>query len=471
MSISTPYNEFWPAQNDFLHVPDRSVDTDICLYQGGFGSGKTFIGSLLGILLSQKYPGVPGLVTAQHMPLLKRTTLKAYIQHLRNFGFRKGKDYSWNNQTSTLTLHCYDDSEILFTYLSDPDQLKSYNAGWAHIEEMSQISEAAFDAVIGRVRDPRMQVNRIFGTSNPQQVRGFIYNEFKLKAGMRVIELDGGPPSRINYRRIIAPTTENKALKRSYVAGMQAKYDPEYYRINVLGEDGDYTAGLVCKNWSSIANVRDIAYNPEAKLYLTCDFNVDPMCWALAHIRMVDNQRHYDFCDEIVIENTNIIETVKEFARRYGNHRAGIIVTGDASGNARTDGTPDPNQTRYALLLKTLSDLGVTNFALDAPRANPLIESRIEVWNSFICNQKGERRIAVDPRCKQIIKVCENLKYITGSSKIWQPTPKQIELDNKQKFERQDMFDAASYLVNRYDPRIVKDGNRDKEPPPIIFDV
>ena len=40
-----------PAQKEFLELPDHGYGIDISLYQGGYGSGKTFSGSLLGIIL------------------------------------------------------------------------------------------------------------------------------------------------------------------------------------------------------------------------------------------------------------------------------------------------------------------------------------------------------------------------------------------------------------------------------------
>ena len=45
-----------PKQKEFLEVP-HDEGLDVAIYQVGFGSGKTFSGSLLGLLLCRKYPG------------------------------------------------------------------------------------------------------------------------------------------------------------------------------------------------------------------------------------------------------------------------------------------------------------------------------------------------------------------------------------------------------------------------------
>ena len=47
-------------------------------------------------------------------------------------------------------------------------------------------------------------------------------------------------------------------------------------------------------------NLREIQYCPEMDLHISCDFNVDPMAWVLAH--KTDDKVFY--FDEIVMENT-----------------------------------------------------------------------------------------------------------------------------------------------------------------------
>ena len=61
-------------QREFLEIP-HSNSLDVAMYQGGYGSGKTWCGSLLGILLAKKYPGSTGLVGAKEYELVRKTTL------------------------------------------------------------------------------------------------------------------------------------------------------------------------------------------------------------------------------------------------------------------------------------------------------------------------------------------------------------------------------------------------------------
>ena len=61
-------------QKEFIEIPHNNA-LDVAIYQGGFGSGKTWCGSLLGILLAMKYPECKGLVGAKEYELVRKTTL------------------------------------------------------------------------------------------------------------------------------------------------------------------------------------------------------------------------------------------------------------------------------------------------------------------------------------------------------------------------------------------------------------
>ena len=71
-------------QKQFIEIP-HSQSLDVAIYQGGYGSGKTWCGSLLGILLAKKYPGSRGLVGAKEYELVRKTTLVSYLEHLDAF--------------------------------------------------------------------------------------------------------------------------------------------------------------------------------------------------------------------------------------------------------------------------------------------------------------------------------------------------------------------------------------------------
>ncbi len=419
-------------QREFLQIPHDN-ELDVAMYQGGFGSGKTFSGSLLSIMGCRKYPGIRILIGAKEYELLKNTTMVSFFEHLDNMNYVKDRDYTYNKNDKKVTFS--NGSEVLFKGVEDPEKFKSLNLHWIELEEASQISDASFKALLGRLRgnirpDWKNFKYRLFGHTNPQANKGWIYKRF--------VE---NPKE--NYRLIIAPTAQNIHLPQHFVESLKEEYDEEYYRINVLGEFGNYSSGLVVKGWSS-ENERDINYNKDLPLHLTCDFNVDPMCWGLAH---KDDNNVY-FFDELVIENTHTQACIEEFIRRYPKHQNKIIINGDASGDWRN---AQSEFTNYAIIQNALKNYGY-NVEFRLRPYNPPILTRIQAFNARVRNAKGDCHIFVDRRkCKWMLYNIYNLMFKEGTSIVDVPTAKRIQNDRDSKF-LEHIFDAMSYLVEYYYP-------------------
>ncbi len=418
-------------QIEFMSIP-HNQELDVAIYQGGYGSGKTWCGSLLGILLAKKYPGSRGLVGAKEYELVRKTTLVSYLEHLEALGYKQGVHYSYNKVDKIIKFK--NGSEILFSQLDNPEKFKSLNLHWAEIEEASQVGDSTIKQLLGRLRNTYRGKDwknfryRLFGHTNPQPDKGWIYERF--------IE-----HKQSNYRLIIAPTTNNIYLPKHYIESMKDAFDEEYYRINVLGEFGNYNSGLIVKGFSD-KNIKKLRYNETLPLHLTCDFNVDPMMWLVAH---KDDENVY-FFDEIVVENATTEMCFKEFMRRYPNKNQEIIINGDASGDNRST---QSEYTNYAIMRKLLKDNGYKNFKFDLRQYNPPILNRIAAFNARVRSADGKIRLFVDKRCKYFLQNIYNLKFKEGTTIIDVPTIHQIKQDRDKKFLMH-IFDAGSYLTEYY---------------------
>ena len=414
-----------------MKIP-HSQQLDVAIYQGGYGSGKTWCGSLLGILLAKKYPGSRGLVGAKEYELVRKTTLVSYLEHLEALGYKQGVHYNYNKVDKIIRFK--NGSEILFSQLDNPEKFKSLNLHWAEIEEASQVGDSTFNQLMGRLRNTYRGKTwqnfryRLFGHTNPQPNKDWIWERF----------VEHKAP---NYRLIIAPTTNNIYLPEHYVKELKNAFDEEYYRINVLGEFGDYNSGLVVKGFTD-KNIKKLNYCENLPIHLTCDFNVDPMMWCIAH---KDNENVYYF-DEIVVENATTEICFKEFMRRYPKKDAEIIINGDASGDNRST---QSEFTNYAIMRKLLKDNGYTNFRFQLRDYNPPIQNRIAAFNARVKSADGKVRLFVDRKCKYLLKNINNLRYKEGTTIIDVPTFNQIKQDRDKKFLMH-IFDAASYLTEYY---------------------
>lgn len=420
------------AQREFLEIP-HDYSLDVAVYQGGFGSGKTFAGSLLGILLSIKFPGIRGLVGAQTYTLVRDTTLQSYFEHFENLNLQEGKDYEWSSPLQKITFK--NGSEILFRHFDEPNKLKSLNLGFVEIEEMSDIPFSTFKMLLGRMRQSvksswKNFTYRVFGHTNPEYQRGWVYKTF----------VEDFKP---NYRLISAPTTENIYLPNDFCEELKKLYDEQYYRIFVLAQNGDYDAGLIIKDFTH-ENVKEIEYQPDMDLHITCDFNVDPMAWILAH--KTDDKVF--FFDEIVMENTTTSKACDEFHSRYPKHQGRIIINGDASGDNRSCTS---EYTNYVIMKNKLLSFGYEDIEVQIKAFNPPIKNRIMAFNARVRAADGKIRLYIDKKCEKLLYNIYNLHYREGSSKIDLPTHSQIKQAKELKFLGHPM-DAASYLVEFYWP-------------------
>ena len=418
-------------QKEFIEIP-HNHPLDVAMYQGGFGSGKTWCGSLLGILLAIKYPNSRGLVGAKEYELVRKTTLVNYLDHLNLLGFVENQDFFYNKIDKNIKFK--NGSEILFSQLDDPERFKSLNLHWAEIEEASQIDDSSFKQLLGRLRNTYRGDDwvdfryRLFGHTNPQASKDWIYERFVQN-------------KKNNYRLIIAPTTDNSFLPEHFVQSLKENYDEDYYNINVLGQFGDYSSGLVVKGFTDL-NLKHFKYNPTLPIHITCDFNVDPMCWLLAY---KDDDNVYYF-DEIIIENTTTQQCIEEFIRRYPKHEADIIINGDASGDNRST---QSEFTNYAIIRNALKSYGY-RYKFKLRPYNPPILSRIQAFNAKVRNSNSEQHLFIDERkCKKLLYNIYNLSFKEGSSIVDVPTFSQIKSNKDYKF-LEHPFDAASYLTEYY---------------------
>ena len=300
---------------------------------------------------------------------------------------------------------------------------------------MSDIPQATFNMLLGRMRQEKKPQwkdfkYRIFGHTNPQNKKGWIYETF----------YNSDKP---NYRLVQAPSTENVHLPKDFCENLKSIYDENYYKRNVLGEFDQEATNLVVPNFSE-ENIKKINYLDYCDLHITCDFNVDPMCWILAH---KDKHSVY-FFDEIILENTTTVETCKKFYEKYKNHRGKIIINGDASGDNRTCASEFTN---YTLIKNFFAQKMKRNVEFNLRQFNPPIKNRVAAFCSMICSMDGKRKILIDPKCEKLIYNLKNLKYREGSSAIDVPTYWQIKNNRELKFLSHP-FDAASYLVEYYYP-------------------
>jgi hypothetical protein len=196
----------------------------------------------------------------------------------------------------------------------------------------------------------------------------------------------------------------------------------------VLGEYLNANTQRVYSAFQYTEHVKPVMPDKRLPICWALDFNVDPLCSVIAQI---DGDR-VTVLDEIVLSRAMTQEACDEFSKRYGAHAAGYEVYGDASGQARsTRGNTD-----YEIVTAHFRARR-ERMRYDVPRANPRVADRTGYLNAKLRTADGERRMTVDPKCRELIKDFEQVSFTPGGS----------EIDKQKDKRRTHSSDALGYLV------------------------
>jgi len=397
-------------------------------YWGGRGGAKSESFGRASLILTSSQP-TRFLCTREIQNSIKDSVYKLLVDLIDGYGL-------WGYRILRDAITHKNGSEYLFKGLYNNIQsiksLQDIDRCW--VEEAQTISKQSLDILLPTIR---AKDSEIWFSFNRLEEDDAIWTELCEEPDSKTLV------KKVNWNDnpFFPEVLDNERLRC-------LKFRPDDYQTIWEGEPEKQAGGLVVKNFTD-DNIKPIAYQRDMDLHITCDFNVDPMCWILAH-KTADK---VFFFDEIVLENTTTYKTIEEFHSRYAGHEGKIIINGDASGDNRSVQSEYAN---YAQMRNRLSALGYRDIELRLRHFNPRIKSRIAAWNNKVVDLKGNRCILIDPKCKWLIHNCKKLKYKEGSSEVDVPTSNQIKNakgSDKMKLKAlEHPFDAASYLVEYYYP-------------------
>jgi hypothetical protein len=382
-------------------------------FSGPVGSGKS--AALCFEVLRQSFlnRGRAGLLAAPTFAMLRDATLASLFgvmeSHDINFDLRKADGELDVNGARSL---------VLLRSLEEPERLRGTNLAWFGIDELSFTKAEAWLRLEARLRDPKAKNLCGFAVWTPQG-HDWVFQKFV-----------GEPKD--GYHCVKAKPFENRFLldrTPDYYKRLETSYDPRFYQQEVLGEYLNIRADRVYHCFNPSVHVVKHSYDPNKLLMWALDFNVSPMSSVLVQI----SKGALVAIDEIVLERATTEEACQEFATRYGRHRGGLEIFGDASGrNMHTTGMTD-----YATVQRFLARSGFSKVKMSVPSSNPPVANRVQRVNALLTNALGEVRMEVDPRCKELIKDLEEVLY----------KPNSAVLDKTRDPKRTHASDAFGYLV------------------------
>jgi len=377
-------------------------------FSGPVGSGKSQALCQEAIRLAYVNPGRTGLLGAPTYPMLRDATQAAFIEALEAneipFDLNRGEQVLTFKDTR---------SRILFRAVEEFDRLRGTNLAWFGLDELTYTPEGAWMQLEARLRDPKAKRLCGFAVWTPKG-RDWVWRRWIEK------KIAG-------YEVTLAKAFENRFVLEAipdFYERLKSSYNDKFFAQEVLGEYVHQTEGLVYHGFDRVAHVRDVEVEAGRPLLWALDFNVHPMSSVVAQ-KLGDEFR---VVDEIVLARATTSQACEEFLARYGSHRGGVVIYGDASGERmQTTGSSD-----YGMVREALERAGVRG-EKRVPKANPAVHERVNTMNVLLRDAK----IAVSPKCKELIRDFEEVEYKPSSTAI----------DKERDPMRTHASDALGYLV------------------------
>jgi phage terminase large subunit len=306
--------------------------TNIVLFGGSAGGGKSWLGCLWITTLCLQYKGIRCLIGRSVLTQLKLTTLNTLFDLLGSMGLKSGEHYNFNGQSNVMTFN--NGSEIIFKDLqqqpSDPnmDSLGSLEISAAFVDEASQITSLTFSIIKSRLRYKLNEYNlipKVLMTCNP--ANNWIKKDFYLPHVNGILE----------ENKIFIPSLplDNPYLPDSYI--QMLKELPPQQRRRLLEGDWDYLddTGSLFEFDSISDSVFRETPNGMDKKYMSVDvgrFGSDRSVVTIWVGLVVTEILIYT-----KLSTTDLSSEIRTLIQKYGIHINHVIVDSDGVGGGVAD--------------------------------------------------------------------------------------------------------------------------------------
>jgi len=406
-------------QSIFLRMPNKHR-----AYVAGYGSGKTWIGSMAMGIHTLEHPGIPQGYFAPTYGHIRDIFFNTIEEAVFDLGLTVEIKES-NKEINFFTGSIYRGTTICRS-LEKPHQIIGFKIGHALIDEIdilpSNKAEVAWRKILARMRFNDASIKNGIDLATTPEGFKFTYKTF-VQAPNEI------PALKENYGIIQASTYDNqKNLPDDYIPSLIETYPAELIDAYLNGQFVNLTSGTVFRNYDRLRCRSKEKIQDNEVLNIGMDFNVEHMAACIFVVR----ENGWHCVDELkdIYDTPAMIKIIKN---RYANHR--IKIYPDASGKSRKS------------LNASVSDLVLlkqAGFSLQVNSRNPFVKDRIIATNKQF--EIGNLWVN-DKACQTTARYLEQQAYDSNG-----------EPDKKTGFDHQ--TDAFSYPIAFEFPLTPKGGTR-----------
>ena len=394
----------------------------------GRGGGKSFVGSVWTMQQAINYPNTMGFVAASNTTQLNTVAVKQLTSLLDECGIEwvRGEEPKWYNSkftNHTNVLSICNGAQILLRSFYETGgaadrNIRGLNLGYAWLDESRELTSEVFDVILACLRDPKGPCHmRLTSTPNGKdwQWRRFLSED----------KLAGTSCHRWT-------THENKHLSPNFAASLKERLDTDTYNQEVLGSIVDFGANQVFR-FNRDKNCKPCVFDPKFNLYYSTDLNVQNMSGVICQYDHINKVVYV--LDEIYIRNNGSTnKACEEVLLRYSEHIKQVpefLFMADEAGQARS--------TRVSYNDVDIMQQAFKGYynarTLNGPSKPHVVES-VTALNGMLDPADKQPRLFIDPRCKQLIKDLESVRWEEGE-------PRKID---KSDSELTHMSDSLRYI-------------------------
>lgn len=385
--------ERWPIhQVRFWDLPNF-----IKILVGGYGCGKTYIGSLRAIYLSYLNSGLMGIFVSPTYAIAELTT----IPTIKDILARMEVAYKFNQQKHLFWIPSWY-GHIKIASGEDPISLKGGNMAWAGIDEPFVQRKEVFNEVDRRIRHPEATQKEIFMTGTPEELNwGY--------------DLCMDDQDLYDVGFVYGRTADNEYIggeEGDYYKRLYRSYSDDQRKAYLEGKFLNLLQGRVYKEFERDKHMRHVPFHDSFIISAGIDFNVDYMTAVIYY----DMNGSIHFFDEIRLTNSNTFDLAERLSRKY----PGIEVYPDPSGGARKSSSSKTDH-------QILRDFG---FSVRS-RPKVAVRDRVNAVNALLRNDL----FSIEPNtCPWLVRDMERNTWKSGDI-------------NKDEAELTHAGDAAGYAI------------------------
>lgn len=416
------------SQVDTSHAPE-------IVYISGRGGGKSFeLGQW--VLERSKVKGSTGLVAAPTHDVVRQSTFPQIQESWAKVGIIIGQHYVVNEAPKP---------EWGVTPFSPVSNNRVITFCWGSyiildtLENVNKARGAQYDYIaVDEFRDVRFSDVR---TVLLASLRGATYKALGIRSQILWASTPPDNPRELNELILSNPqihliegtSYDNKAnLPVGFIENLESTYDPDTVQREIYGRRISSSARrpfMYCFNDSHV--IDGLYYRDEFPIYLSFDFNVNPMTCVIGQHGTDKDGEFIEFIDEVSLPNADIYDVCDRIKAKYeGAH---FIVTGDRSGLNRTGLKKNLN---YYMAIG--QSLGLRDAQFKLP-VNPHYNESIVLCNSILARH---RSVLFDKsNCKETIF---DMRFVEWDGE------KPIKDDRSKREQRADHFDCVRYYFNTF---------------------